>query len=27
MTDPAKLASADAVFHDMAALAELLDAA
>jgi HAD superfamily hydrolase (TIGR01509 family) len=27
MTDPAKLASADAVFHSMAALAALLDAA
>jgi len=27
MTDPAKLSSADAVFHDMAALAELLDRA
>ncbi len=27
MTDPAKLASADAVFHHMAALAELIDGA
>ena len=27
MTDPAKLSAADAVFHDMAALAELIDGA
>ena len=27
MTDPAKLAAADAVFHDMAALADLIDGA